>query len=286
MKIINKISAVILSFLMALFLFITALSLILTRTFSNPDFMIDVLEKRSYYDNIFLEYTDTVEHLAIPAGVPEGRFSSVISKAEFKKDINAVIFSAYSNTDGYAGEVIDYDTVYQKFYTCLTEVAIDNGFEINDELIPGLENVATLCAECYQTYVTVPFIDTIGSYALEFDRYFLLAAVVFGVFFLFFLIFTFISKAYKNYSFYILAIGCNTVGFMMSIAPTAVFLSGKIRHINISVRSLYGFAVGYTESLLTTILICGIVFLMLGILLLVTKFLLDKRIKTYNINYN
>lgn len=284
MKIINKISAVILSFLMALFLFISALSLILSRTFSNSNFMIDVLEKRSYYDNIFLEYTDTVEHLAIPAGVPEGKFSSVISKAEFKADINAVILSAYSESDGYAGEVIDYDTVYQKFYTCLTEVAVDNGFEINDELIPGLENVATLCAECYQTYVTVPFIDTIGSYALEFDRYFQLASIICGVFFLFFLIFLLISKVYKSISLSVLAITCNTVGFMMSIAPAVVFFSGKIRHINISVKSLYGFAVGYSESLLLTILICGIVFLALGIIFLVTKFLLDKRRKTYNSN--
>lgn len=281
MKTINKISAVMLSFLMALFLFLSALSLILSRTFSNPDFMIDVLEKRSYYDNIFLEYTDTVEHLAVPAGVPEGRFSSVISKADFKNDINAVILSAYSNNDGYAGGVIDYNVVYLKFYTCLTEVAVENGFEINEELVPGLENVATLCAECYQTYVTVPFIDTIGSYASEFNRYFQLSAIICGVFFLFFLVIMLISKIYKKNSLSILAITSNTVGFMMAIAPAAVFLSGKIRHININVKSLYGFAVGYTESLLLAILICGIVFLILGILLLLIKTFLNKRKITY-----
>ena len=243
--------------------------------------MIDVLEKRSYYDNIFLEYTDTVEHLAVPAGVPEGRFSSVISKADFKNDINAVILSAYSNNDGYAGGVIDYNVVYLKFYTCLTEVAVENGFEINEELVPGLENVATLCAECYQTYVTVPFIDTIGSYALEFNRYFQLAAIICGVFFLFFLVIMLISKSYKKISLSILAITSNTVGFMMAIAPAVVFLSGKIRHININVKSLYGFAVGYTESLLLAILICGIVFLILGILLLLIKTFLNKRKITY-----
>lgn len=277
MKIINKITAVILSFLIALFAFISSVCFVLSRTFSNPEFMINVLEDRGYYDNIFLEYSDTVENLAIPAGVPEGRFSAVISKADFKKDINNIINSAYSNDDAYAGNVIDFEFVYNKFYVCLTDVAIANGFEIDEELIPGLENVATLCAECYQTYVTVPFIDTIGSYASELNRYFVLGAIIGVCFFLFFVVFMFFSRLWRKHALSLLAISFNTVGLMMSLAPAVIFFSGKLRHINISVKSLYDFAVGYSESLLFSLLITGIIFIIFGISLIILQHFISRK---------
>lgn len=277
MKHLNKITAVILAVLIALFAFISAISLILGNTCSDPEFMLGVLDTHEYYDHIFSEYSESIEDLAVPSGVPEGRFTAVVSKDDLIRDIKATVKAAYSESDDYAGAAVDLDAVYDKFYTCLTEVAIESGFKINDDLIPALENVASLCADTYSTYVTLPFIDTIGSYAVEFNRYFSIAAIAGGAFFLFFAALLLVSKAWREKAVAILAVAFNTVGFMLTLAPAVLLGSGKIQCLNIAVRSLYNFAVGYSTTLIYCILYCGIGFLAVGCLLTVLSFILKRK---------
>lgn len=277
MKHLNKITSVIIAVLIALFAFISAISVILGNTFSDPDFMLDILDTHEYYDHIFSEYSESVEDLAVPSGVPEGRFTAVISKDDLIKDIKSTVKAAYSENTGYAGDAVDLDAVYNKFYDCLTEVALESGFKINDNLIPALENVASLCTDTYGTYITLPFIDTIGSYAVEFDRYFSIATIVGGAFTLFFAALLLASRVWRKNSVTILAVAFNTVGFMLTVAPTVLLSSGKIQCLNIAVKSLYNFAVGYSTTLLYCIVYCGIGFLAVGCLLTVLSFILKRK---------
>ena len=50
-----------------------------------------------------------------------------------------------------------------------------------------------------------------------------------------------------------------TDGLMLTAAPAAILISGKIRYLQIELKSLYLFAVGYSEELLLRILISGLV---------------------------
>ena len=273
----EKTAAAVLSLLITLFTFITVISLLFGNTFSDPDFMIGVLEKHDYYDHIFDEYSEALEDLAVPSGVPAGRFTAVVTKAELSAAVNATVRSAYSVDVSYAGEAVNSETVYYRFYDCHCEVAIESGYKINDDLIPALQNVAELCTETYKTYATLPFIDTIGSYAVEFDRIFKIAEISCTAFLVFFLFLLFVRKALRKNAAAVFALSFNTVGFMLSIAPIAVLASGKIKYLNISIRSLYNFAVGYSSSVLYLILNCGITFLLVGCGFVALHFFLTKK---------
>ena len=269
MNIVEKIAAALLSFLIALASFVAILSLVFSKTVCDPAFMKDVLSKNHYYDSIFEEYCESVESLAIPAGIDEGVFSGVVKKQEFCEYINKILYAAYNDQTGYAGDVFDYAGVYDRFYTSMTEFAEGKGIAVTDELTEGLDNVATLCASTCRTYCTLPFIDTIGSYAAEFSRYFNLSAVLASVFALFLIILLCISKKWRSVALLLASIAAMTDGLMLTAAPAAILISGKIRYLQIELKSLYLFAVGYSEELLLRILISGLVLIALAAVLFV-----------------
>lgn len=277
MSIFEKIAAVLLSFLIALSSFVAILSLVLSKTVCDPDFMIKVLSKNHYYDSIFEEYCESVESLAIPAGIDEGVFSGVVKKQEFCEYINKILRAAYDDQSGYAGDVFDYDGVYGRFYASMTEFAEGKGISITDELTEGLDNVSTLCASTCRTYCTLPFIDTIGGYATEFDRYFSLSAILAAVFTLFLIVLLCISKKWRGIALLLAAIAAMTDGLMLTAAPAVILISGKIRYLQIELKSLYLFAVGYTEELLSSILISGVVLIVFAVILFVLSSVLGKR---------
>ena len=84
MSFLDRISSVLLSFLLALFVFIVAICSVIRLTFCSPKFMVSVLDNQNYYNVIYDEYCEAIEQLAIPAGVAEGEFSKAVSKAEFE----------------------------------------------------------------------------------------------------------------------------------------------------------------------------------------------------------
>lgn len=276
MTISEKIAAVLLSFLIALSSFVAILSFALSRTVCDPNFMVKVLTKHHYYDSIFEEYCDSVESLAIPAGIDEGVFSGVVKKQEFCDSINKILFSAYSDQASYAGDAFDYEVIYNRFYSAMTEFAENKGIDVNDELAEGLDNVSTLCASTCRTYCTLPFIDTIGGYASEYSKYFSLASLLATVFSVFLIVILCISKKWRRISLLLASISAMTDGLMLAIAPAVILVSGKIKHLQINLKSLYLFAVGYSEDLLQSIFISGIILIVVSIVLFVIYNLIKK----------
>lgn len=277
MSVIEKIAAAVLSFLISLFCFMAVICLIFSQTFSNPSFMTDTLEDRNYYDTIYSEYCESVESLAIPAGIDEGVFSSVVPKEEFIENINHIIYAAYNESDAYAGSVFDYERVYGQFYDCMVEFAKAKDFEITDEITEGIENVASLCASTCQSHVTLPFIDTLGSYASEFGKYLQIGGIVCGVILVFLIAVVFLSRTWKKVATLILSSAFIADGLMLIAAPAAVLASGKIRYLQIEIKSLYLFAVGYVERMLNIIIAVGIAVLIVGIIMAVVSVILKSK---------
>lgn len=267
MKIIDKLAVVILSFLISLFGFVVAICLFFFTTIGSPQFMINVLESRGYYDLIYSDYSETIENYAIPAGVGEGVFTACIPKDEFNADVNNIVLKAYSDSEEYAGEAYDYDGVYNRFYNCIVKVAEQQGIDVDQEVIPGIENVSKLCADAYSTYVTVPFIDTIGSYSIEFGEILSTVLVVASAFGIFLIVLLLLSKQWRGKSPYYLTIASVANGLMLIILPSVVLISGKIRHINIDIKSMYNFAVGYAEGMMWRLILIGAIIILIGVII-------------------
>lgn len=266
MSILDRISSAILSFLLALFVFLTAMCSVVRFTFCSPAFMVSVLKEQSYYNVIYDEYCESIEQLAIPAGVAEGEFSKVVSKAEFSGYINDIIYAAYDSSSEYSGKLFPYDEIHNRFYNVMLNTAENAGVTVDDELVVGVDHVSTLLANSTQQYVTLPFIDTIGKYGLEISGYLNYAILGGAIILLFFVAVLLLTKKWRVEWVNVVTLAARSSGAMLIIAPLAVLVSNVIKYLNIDVKSLYLFAVGYAETIVWTLFILGIILFILGTL--------------------
>lgn len=266
MSFLDRISSVLLSFLLALFVFIAAICSVIRLTFCSPKFMVSVLDNQNYYNVIYDEYCEAIEQLAIPAGVAEGEFSKAVSKAEFENYIKDIIFAAYDSSYEYAGNTFPYEEIHSRFYNVMLNTANNAGATVDDELFLGIDNVSTLLANSAQQFTDIPFIDTIGKYGLEISsylEYFILGTVLTFALFLALLLLT---KKWRNQWLSIISLALRSSGAMLIVAPLVVLISNVIKYLNVDVKSLYLFAVGYAETIVWILLIIGIILFILGTL--------------------
>ena len=266
MSILDRISSVILSFLLALFISITAICSTVRLTFCSPTFMVNVLDSQNYYDVIYDEYCEAIEQLAIPAGVAEGEFSKVVSKDEFKTYIKDIIYSAYDGSSQYAGNVFPYEEIYSRFYNTMLNTASNSGISIDEELRVGIDHVSTLLANSTQQYTDIPFIDTIGKYGVEISGYMGYAIIGSVAIFILCLVLFLLTRKWRKEWIYITSLAGRSSGAMLIVAPLAVLASNVIKYLNIDVKSLYLFAVGYAETIVWILFILGIILFILGTL--------------------
>lgn len=264
MSILDRISSIILSFLLALFVFLTVISSVIRFTFCSPSFMVSVLKGQNYYSVIYDEYCESIEQLAIPAGVAEGEFSKVVSKAEFSGYINDIIYAAYDVSSEYSGNLFPYEEIHSRFQNVMSNTAEKAGIVVDDELLIGIDHVSTLLVNSAQQYITLPFIDTIGKYGLEIRGY-LNYAIAGGTFaLLFFVGVLLLTKKWRKEWVNVVTIAARSSGAMLTIAPFVILVSNTIKYLNIDVKSLYLFAVGYSETIILILLILGIILFILG----------------------
>ncbi len=270
----DKIALSILSLFLAVFVFVTSVSLIISTTFCSPKFMIKVLENKDYYSIIYSEYSDSLEDgIAIPAGVDEGVLSAVISKDEITADINNIIEVAYSK-DIDNSQSLDYDAVKQRFYDTMVAFFTNKGIEITDEISGDILNVATHCADEYKGYSEMPFIYTIGGYAIDLLSIFRTVSIVFGCISIFLIVLLLITKKWRSSAMFVMGISSFTVGLLLIIAPICVLIIDVINRINIQIKSLYTFAVGYANSLLYVFIAVGGLFVIIALILAFFEFVL------------
>ncbi len=273
MKLYDKISMAVLSVLSAVFIFVLSFSTVICMSFCNPKFMIKVLEKHDYYSLIYTEYSDSLEDgIAIPAGVEEGILSSVISKDEMKQQINNIITTAYDNkADNSTG--FAYDNIKQRFYDTMVVYFTGKGIELNAESEGDILYVATHCADECKGYSEMPFIYTIGNYANDFYKVFSVTALASGCLTAFLLVLLLITKKWRNSAPLWMGISLLTAGLMLGIAPIYVLLSKTITHLNIGVKSLYYFAVGYASDLLYLMILVAALLILIALIIAFVQFI-------------
>ncbi len=267
MKLYDKIALTILSVILSVFLFTLIISVIIGVTLCNPKFMISVLEKHDYYGLIFSEYSESIEDgIAIPAGVGPGVLSNIVTKEDMKEQINNIILVAYdSNTDN--AKVFDYNGVKQKFYDSMVTYFLEKDYDLTEESYNDIFYVATNCADEYKGYSEMPFIYTIGNYANDFKSIFTAVATVSLGFVIFLLILISVTKKWRQSLLFYTGMSCMTSGLMLTVAPLYVIFSNTIKHLNVEIKSLYYFAVGYSYDLIKLIMFAGILLILISLII-------------------
>ncbi len=267
MKLYDKISLAVVSVLLSVFIFATVVSCVLNLTFCNKNYMIAVLERHDYYSLIYKEYTESIEDgIAIPAGVEPGILSNVVSQIEMKNQINGIISAAYDssvdNSSGFA-----YKDIEQKFYNSMEAYFISKGFEFNEEVENDIKYVAAHCADECKGYAEMPFIYTIGDYANDFQKVFTIVGFIAGTMIIFLVVLISITKKWRSSALLCSGISCMTAGLMVVIAPLYVLLTDVIGRLNIGVKSLYYFAIGYSTDLLYILILFGLALIIISLVI-------------------
>ncbi len=267
MKLYDKISLAVVSVLLSVFIFATVVSCVLNLTFCNKNYMIAVLERHDYYSLIYKEYTESIEDgIAIPAGVEPGILSNVVSQIEMKNQINGIISAAYDssvdNSSGFA-----YEDIEQKFYNSMEAYFISKGFEFNEEVENDIKYVATHCADECKGYAEMPFIYTIGDYANDFQKVFTIVGFIAGTMIIFLVVLISVTKKWRSSALLWSGISCMTAGLMVVIAPLYVLLTDVIGRLNIGVKSLYYFAIGYSTDLLYILISLGLALIIISLVI-------------------
>lgn len=267
MKIYDKISLTILSLILSVFLFVAILSGILGMTFCNSKFMTTILDKHDYYNLIYSEYSQSIEDgIAIPAGVEPGVLSNIISNDDMNVQINNIINFAYSGNKSDSNG-FDYDGVKQKFYDSMVTYFTDKEYDLTEESYEDIMYVATHCADECKGYSEMPFIYTIGSYANSLKGIFKVISLASLGLFAGLLILMVIVKKWRKSFWFFSGVSFMTCGLMLAIAPLYLLYTNTIKHLNIAIKSLYYFAVGYSYDLIKIIIFSGAFLILISLII-------------------
>lgn len=261
----DRITSYIISFLISFFLFLVCLCIVFVSTIGNVSFMLSSFERHHYYENIYEEFSEDVEDLAIPSGVEQGIFSQIVTKDMMTDDIRGIIKRAYQ-VEGFKEFEPDTDKVYTGFYNTILLFATEKGFEISEEITEGIDNVSQVAVDYYESYVELPYIDSICGYAVGFTDKIIIGAVVGTGFLIFLITLVFASLRWRKEGYKLLCVSSISAGLMLIIFPLSIIISGKIKYISIDIKSLYNLFVGYIHSLLFVIIFTGIFIIILGII--------------------
>lgn len=263
-KFTDKLPVFILNFITSFLIFLVVVCIVFLSTVGNISFMLFTFDVNNYYDHIYDEYCEEIEYLAVPAGVSEGLFSSLISKDYMKNDISSIVKRAY-NVKGYQDYKVDSDHVYQLFYDAMVKYSEDLGYVVDDEFAEGIANVSKVAKNQYADYTALPYIDTICGLAVSVVKYVLFALVLGVLIIAFMLVALLKSVRWKPIKKEALSITFITSSLMTMIVPLIVLLSGKIKYLSIEIKSLYYLLVGYFELVLYIMLALGILLLAIGV---------------------
>jgi len=245
------------SFLVSFFVFIIFALLIINSTFLNAQFIIKVFENNNYYAQMYDEYSKEVEYLADPAGIDQGVMSSVITMEQMQQDIVNTVYSAY-NYKGSAGNDINKDKIVNKYFEKISENAITLGYTVEGDIKTNLQYVSTCAESTYETYAKFPYIYYLGDFSIRLKAAFGIALMIsIGIVFVL-TVSLYLTTTWKHRATRAVIYALSGSGLMLIIAPTVFLLSNKIKYLAITTKSIYDFAVGYADKVLSIFIISGI----------------------------
>lgn len=261
----NVLLRILTAFLIALFSFMIVSLLIINSTFLNAQFIINIFENKNYYSQMYDEYSQAVEYLADPAGIDAGIMSSVMTKEQMQQDIINTVYSAY-NYKGAAGFNIDQKAIQNKFFSKLSDFAVSHGYTVEGELKTNLEYVSSCAETTYETYAKFPFINYLGGFSIQLKKVFGIGLVFSMVVVFVLLIALYFSSEWKHRATRAVIYALSGAGLMLIMGPMVLLLSNKIKYLSITTKSIYDFAVGYAQKVLSMFIVSGIAFLIVAVL--------------------
>ena len=251
------------AFLFTLLLLATLLLGVAETVISKPYFM-KIAELSNYDDLAFESLKEELSNLTIPSGLPEDFFEDKLDKNLF---FSRVEKGFAANAKGAALPYSD-DEIKEEFYNLAYDFALTQNRVVSDEAKVSLSGFADECAAVYLRYSNPSSVKTVLSFMTPLAKPILVAlsasfAVTAAALFL--LIRLCRGRDLLKHLFF----SFGGASLLLGVFPLLLLITGEIKRISLTSKSLHALAVSFIEGGLVLMLICAALMLILTIIFLI-----------------
>ena len=257
---------VVMSFFLALIMFILSVVVSLRVTVFSSDYMLQAMSNKEYYTQVTEEMRGRLESLAHASGLSSEFANDFTASYDMHEDIVNYVESLYSPRS----TLINTTSFKQKFRASLDAYIEENKKEGTEVKESSLEYLVNESADVYTNAIEIPFFSVLANYVhklkMPMNITIVVLLVIAGVITaILFLTNEFRHRGYRYLSYaFLAAFLCDTV-----IAAT-VSMSGIFQKINIATRSLYNLFVEYFNGIFVYFWIFAAAFLVFGLVFFFT----------------
>lgn len=257
---------VVMSFFLALILFLLSVCVSLRVTVFSPDYMLQAMSNREYYTQVTEEMRGQLESLAHASGLSSEFANDFTAGYDMREDIVSYVDSFYSGKS----TLINTTNFKQKFRASLDAYIEGNKKEGTEVKESSLEYLVNEAADIYTNSIEIPFFSVLANYIGKLSmplNITIIALVLIGgiITAILFLTNEFRHRGYRYLSYaFIAAFLCDAV-----IAGT-VTISGIFGKINLATRSLYNLFVEYFNGIFVYFWIFAAAFIVFGLVFFFT----------------
>lgn len=241
-----------LSLFLAANLFLLSIFVVIYLTVFSSDHIIKVMRSDGYSTMVSSELQSRMEDLCDASGFDKEFASRFVRNYNVKKAVEDYVTSFYTGSD----TLVETTGFKQQLYDSIDEYIEEKGITVSDETRKNISYFVDEAAEIYVDQISIPFFSNIANY-IENTRVTMNVVLGFLAFMTLVIVgIIWFTNTYKHRRYRFLFIGTAGAALSSAILPTVVLLSGKIKKINLSTRSIYNLFVDYFSSIFYDMYIC------------------------------
>lgn len=261
-----------LAFIMSVLMFLLSFAITLQVTILNPDFLLDNMNSTNYFVEKHQEIVQKLTDLGNASGLDAGFFEDLLSSVEIYDDTEKYLEEYYSGKS----TVVDTTKFRQGFNSALDKYIEKNNIQNVDS--ESREYLVKNASRIYVSSVEVPFFSGASTYILALAK--IIPFVIAGLCVIIAIIVLIIvfTCSWKHRALKYLCYATSGATLTVGIIPALVFISGKIRQINISSRALYTVFVQSANSVMISLSAVAAAFLIISLTLFFVHISMRKKL--------
>ncbi len=253
----------VLSFFMAVCLFLISVCISLRVTLLSQDYMLSTMAEHEYYGQVTEEFREQLDSLGHASGLTTEFVNEFVASMDIREDVIRYIDAFYSGSS----TVVNKTPFKQKFRAALDSFAEQNQKEGTEPSEEALEYLTNEAAELYANSVEIPFFALIANFIYKLTAPMTIAiaalaviAVVLGV------IMFLANPEFKHRGYRYLSYAFSAAFICTVVIPAIMTATGIIGKVNLTTMSLYNLFVNYFNGMLRYMWLFAGVYLFFGIL--------------------
>lgn len=243
------------SFLLALTTVLLTTSCIFAATLFRQDYLLGHMEKSNYYANTVRVLREQYADYGLPAGIEESFFDTAIDEDTLYRHIRGSVKASYAGETYTIDSAALKDALYQK----LLSYAETKGVKVTGQIQTNLSHLSDLCIGAYQKQANQALLRMLGQYTHRLHNVLWAGIGILAVMELLCLLMIFRLSTLPHRALRYGNSGWLGAAIMLIVVPAWLYLSKGVERLGITSRSLYPLMVSYTNSLLFSFVLCGIV---------------------------